>query len=464
MRASVRKKLQAIVGPGGWESDPVVLEPNLTEWRGVVHGKTPMMVSPQSREQVADVVRLCAVEEIGIVPQGGNTGMCAGAVPDSSGTQLLLSLARLRTIRSLDRADYSMVVESGCILADVQSAAREAGLFFPLSHGGEGSCQIGGLSTNAGGINVLRYGTARDQVLGLEVVLADGTIWDGLKTLRKDTAGYDLKQVFIGSEGTLGVITAAAVKLLPPPGETATALVGCEDIGASVALLGICREQLADQVQAFELIGARAFELVLSHIAGARLPLGNAFPWYVLIEATETTTGETLQRTLSDSVQRGLIGDAVIAKSIAESLELWRLRHSIPEAQKKEGAGIKHDISLPIASIEAFVAESQKKLRRNVSGIDTVIFGHVGDGNLHYNALLPEGLPADEIRRLRDTVSDIVYGLVTEYGGSISAEHGIGVLKKPYLERYKSDVELGMMRSLKAAFNPKNILNPGKVI
>lgn len=458
-------KLQQIVGPRGWESDPHVLEANLTEWRGVIHGRTPIMLLPQTTRQVADIVAACAAARVGVVPQGGNTGMCAGAVPDSSGDQILVNLSRLRKIRTVDPLDFSMIAEAGCVLADIQAAARDAELMFPLSHGGEGSCQIGGnVSTNAGGINVLKYGTARDLVLGVEVVLADGTVWDGIKTLRKDTAGYDLKQLFIGSEGTLGIVTAVALKLLPAPGETSTALVACDDVAGAVKLLAMCRRVLADQVLAFELIGARAMELVLQHVDGARLPFDGRNEWYVLIDAITEARHDVMQQTLAGAAEDGLLVDAVIAKNVSESDSLWRMRHSITEAQKRHGDGIKHDVSVPIGKIDKFVDECEQLLRQHVPGVDTIIFGHVGDGNLHYNAFLPTDTADAEQKRLRDTISRIVYDLVTQIGGSISAEHGIGVLKKPFLEHYKSDAELSIMRSLKATLDPHNILNPGKVI
>lgn len=465
MSDHLAEKLKEIVGPGAWEDDEQALELNLTEWRGVVRGKARIMVSPADRERVAEVVRACGAAGVGIVPQGGNTGMCAGAVPDASGEQVILNLSRLNKIRAIDPLDFSMIAEAGCVLADIQAAARDADRFFPLSHGGEGSCQIGGnLSTNAGGINVLRYGTTRHLVLGVEVVLADGTIWHGINTLRKDTAGYDLKHLFIGSEGSLGIITAVALKLFPIPGEAHTALVAIDDVADAVSLLGMCRTRLADDIQAFELIGSRAFEYVLRHIPDTRLPFGSDYPWYVLIETANFSSDIELQDTLTSAADDGLIVDAVIAKNASESAKLWRMRHSISEAEKLEGAGAKHDIAVPIGKMKDFLLEGEKRLGAHVPDVSPVIFGHVGDGNLHYNMSLPQDLSTLAQERLRQTVSGIVYDLVTEMGGSISAEHGVGVVKKPYLEKYKSDVELRLMRSLKTALDPGNILNPGKVI
>ena len=455
--------LKRIVGDGAWQSDPVALEPHLTEWRNVVHGSTPIMVSPQTTEQVAGIVRACSEAGVGLVPQGGNTGMCAGAVPDQSGEQILVHLSRLNRIRSVDADDFSIVVEAGCVLADVRAAAQAANRYFPLSMGGEGTCQIGGnLSTNAGGINVIRYGTARDLVLGVEVVLADGTVWDGLKTLRKDTAGYDLKQLFIGSEGTLGIVTAAALRLYPDPGETATAMVAVSEASSAVTLLGRLRRSLQDQIQAFELIGAKAIEYVERHIPDVRLPFTS--PWYVLLDAAGDDATEALQRGLMDAIEDGIVGETAIAKNDSEAEQLWRIRHSISEAERREGPGVKHDISVPIASMQTFLVECERRLAEQVPEAEPVIFGHVGDGNLHYNAHLPDNLPADRDQALRTRISEVVYELVRELGGSISAEHGIGVLKRDWLAANKGDVELGLMRRLKEALDPKNTLNPGKVI
>lgn len=459
------EKLRQIVGPKGWTTDPDALEPHLTEWRGLVRGQTAVMLSPDSSEQVADILRLCSTTKTAIVPQGGNTGMCAGAVPDESGKQVLLNLSRLNRIRSVDAADFSLIAEAGCVLTDIQAAARRVNRLFPLSHGGEGSCQIGGnLSTNAGGINVLRYGTARDLVLGVEVVLADGTMWDGIRTLRKDTAGYDLKQLFVGSEGTLGIITAAALKLWPAPGMTATVLASATDATAAVSLLGLARERMKDALHAFELISSAAMAIVLQEIPDTRLPMEASAPWYVLIEVEADSDGEALQQTLVDGIDRGWIVDAVIAKNAAESESFWRLRHSISEAEKRRGAGVKLDVSVPIGRIADLIHDGLEALAGCGENIRPVLFGHVGDGNLHFNALLPGGLDDHAQTALRDSVSDAVYDTVVRLGGSISAEHGIGRLKKRYLEHYKHPVELELMRTLKRALDPDHILNPGKVI
>jgi FAD/FMN-containing dehydrogenase len=458
-------ELKDIVGPKGWTTDDSELEPHVTEWRNVVRGKTPIMISPASTKDVSKVVRACAAAGVAIVPQGGNTGLCAGAVPDDSGEQVILNLGRMNRIRHIEPLDFSIVVDAGCILAKVQDAAKKVHRYFPLSLGAEGSCQIGGnLSTNAGGINVIRYGTARDLVLGLEVVLPDGRIWNGLKTLRKDTAGYDLKQLFVGSEGTLGIITAAALRLYPDPGVTTSALLALDRAGKAIPLLAELRCSLADRIEAFELIGARPFEFVERHIAGATIPFGESYPWYVLIESSVQGSNETLERALSKCVEQGLVLDAVIAKSAAEAEKLWRLRHSIAEAEKREGVGLKHDISVPIGRMEDFLARGEALLAEAVPEAQLVAFGHVGDGNLHYNVHFPAGITDDELAEKKSRISVLIYDLVADLGGSFSAEHGVGLLKREYLAHYKDDVDLDLMRTLKKALDAANILNPGKVI
>ncbi len=457
--------LKDIVGPQGWTTDAGELEPHVTEWRNAVRGRTPIMVSPAATGEVADVVRACGAAGVAIVPQGGNTGMCAGAIPDDSGEQIVLSLSRMNKVRQIDPLDFSIVVDAGCILVNVQDAAKAVDRYFPLSLGAEGSCQIGGnLSTNAGGINVIRYGTARDLVLGLEVVLADGTIWNGLKTLRKDTAGYDLKQLFVGSEGTLGIITGAALRLFPDPGETTSTLLALGQAGDAVPLLALLRRSLADRIEAFELVGAPAFEYVERHIPDAVIPFDEPYPWYVLIETALGESQEVLEAALSQSVEQGLVLNAVIAKSSAEADKLWRLRHSISEAEKLAGVDLKHDISVSIGHMEEFLERGESLLAEEFPNAQLVAFGHVGDGNLHYNVHLPGGTSDEDLSEQEERVSVLIYDLVHEFGGSFSAEHGVGALKREYLTRYKTEADLNLMRSLKNALDPKNILNPGKVI
>ncbi len=455
--------LREIVGPRGWVDDPGRLEPHLTEWRGRVRGQTPVMVLPATTAETASIVQACAAAGVGIVPQGGNTGMCAGAVPDATGTQVLVNMARMNSIRAVDPQDFSMVVDAGCVLADIQQAAADQGRFFPLSLAAEGSCQIGGnVATNAGGINVLRYGTTRDLVLGVEAVLPDGRVFNGLRTLRKNTAGYDLKQLFIGSEGTLGIITGVALKLYPDPGPVQTALLALAGSGDAVTALSVLRERLPDDIQAFEMIGRSAMDLVLRHIPGTRLPFEESADWYVLVDVTAPASQFT--DALAQLPPAIALLDAVVAKSDGERKDIWRLRHSISEAERREGAGIKHDVAVPIGAIESFLAEAELRLTEHVPGVHPVVFGHVGDGNLHYNAHLRGDLPDADRGRVGDEVTRVIYGLVTGMGGTISAEHGIGVLKKEALERYGDVVELDTMRTVKRALDPAGIMNPGKVL
>ncbi|HLU06119.1 MAG TPA: FAD-binding oxidoreductase [Woeseiaceae bacterium] len=458
-------RLKSIVGGSGWTSDPGALEPHLTEWRDRYRGSTPIMVSPATTEQVAGVVRACAEAGNPVVPQGGNTGLCGGAIPDESGREILLSLARLNKIRSVSPLDYSMVAEAGCILATIQSAAAKVDRLFPLSLAPEGSCQIGGnLSTNAGGINVLRYGTARDQVLGLEVVLPDGSVWDGLRALRKDTAGYDLKQLFIGAEGTLGIITAATLRLYPPVRNVQTAFVGVASVADAISLLSYTREEAGDRLQAFELIQHRALQFVVDHIPASRNPFNPGYPWYVLMETSDTPDAEALGKLLLAAMEKSIVADAVVAKSAAEANDFWRLRHSVSEAQKHEGASLKHDIAVPISQIGDFISAAESRVLERIPEARVVAFGHVGDGNVHFNISQPESWPAGRFLERRDEIADVVYGVTASFNGSISAEHGIGRAKRENLRQYRSETELALMRGLKRALDPANIMNPGKVI
>ncbi len=458
-------ELKAIVGAGAWKTDPAELQPNLTEWRGQVFGKTPIMVAPRSTAQVSQVVRSCAAAGVALVPQGGNTGMCAGAVPDESGDQVVLSLERMNRIRNVDASNFSMEVEAGCVLATIQDAARAVDRYFPLSLGAEGSCQIGGnLATNAGGVNVIRYGTARALALGLEVVLADGTVLDGLRSLRKDTAGYDLKQLFIGSEGTLGIITAATLRLFPDPGETSTALLAIRNSGDAVRLLANLRGSLEDRIEAFELVSEPVFALVEKYISGAKLPFDEAYPWYVLVEAATGGDPEVLENALMNAADASLILGAVIAKNSGEAERLWTLRHSIGEAERHHGNGLKHDIAVPIGKMQEFLVRGDALLAKLQPDAGLLAFGHVGDGNLHYNVTLPRKLTPAEAEAAAVEVTTAIYDLVAEMGGSFSAEHGVGRLKKQYLRQYRAGAELDLMRRLKASLDPQHILNPGKII
>ena len=415
---------------------------------------------PANAAETAAVVALCASEEVAVVPQGGNTGLVGGSVPTGANREIVLSLARLNRIRTLDVLNDTITVEAGCILATVQKAAAEAGRLFPLSLAAEGSCQIGGnLSTNAGGVNVLRYGTAREQVLGLEVVLADGRIWNGLRGLRKDNTGYDLKQLFLGAEGTLGIITAAVLRLFPQPSARVTAWVALDTPRAAVELLAALRARLGDRLSAFELVSRSCLDAVLGFSAEAQDPLAVAYPWYVLAEFADS--GETrelherVEAALADCAERGALRDAAIAHSVEQARSLWSIRESIPEAQF---TNVKHDISVPISSIPEFVERAGETLRRAFGEIEIYCFGHVGDGNLHYN------VGSQALMAQRADVSRIVYDALGAFGGSISAEHGLGQLKREEIRRHKSPLELELMQALKRALDPKGVMNPGKLL
>lgn len=463
--SNVTDQLKDIVGMAGWITDPERLQGNLTEWRGTWVGKTAILVAPQNVEEVSKIVRLCRDSGTEIVPQGGNTGLCGGAIPDASGRQVLLSLSRMNRVRSVDAGDYSMVAEAGCILSDLQAAADEQNRLLALSLSSEGSCQIGGnLSTNAGGTNVLRYGTARDQVLGLEVVLPNGDVMEGLRTLRKDTAGYDMKQIFIGSEGTLGIITAASLKLFPKPENRQVALLAVESAQLAVDLYADLRQRLSDQLQAFELMSARSLRHVRRHIPDTRLPLGDEHPWYVLVDSSAPGDRLPFEESLMAVLESGLAVDAVIAKSDTEQAQIWRLRHTISEAQKPEGASLKHDISVPVGEVARFILAAEEAVLQAVPGSRVVAFGHVGDGNVHFNISQPRDMEAAAFIAERERMAGVVYDVVAKFNGSISAEHGIGVLKREALTQYRGTVEIGLMRALKQALDPDNLLNPGKVL
>lgn len=463
------ESLRAIVGADHCLADPVAMAPYLTDWRGRYTGRAQAVVLPEDTGQVAAVVRACVEVGCDIVPQGGNTGLCGGATPLADGRSVVVNVSRMRRVRSVDAANNAIVVEAGVTLAGVQVAAEEQDRLFPLSLASEGSCEVGGfVSTNAGGVQVLRYGNARELVLGLEVVLPDGSVWDGLRTLRKDNTGYDLKQLFIGAEGTLGIVTAAALKLFPSIRSVATAWLAVEDPAAAVDLLARLRAAAGDRVTAFELISRVSLDLVLEHIPGSRDPLNQPHAWYVLTELTDTQVGTHLDALLEAETARamgdGAIEDGVIAASSTQAAALWTLRENISEAQKREGVSIKHDISVPVSAIPMFVAEAGERLAAAFPGVRIVCFGHLGDGNLHYNLSRPIGRDNAEFIGQSDEVNRIVYRLVAELGGSISAEHGIGQLKREILSDYKSEVELAMMRAIKSAFDPLGRMNRGKVL
>lgn len=466
---SAAEALSRLLGPHGWLTEPNDTTPYLTDWRGNYTGRALGVARPASTEEVAAVVRIAAEHHLPLVPQGGNTGLVGGGIPDDSGQAILLSTQRLNRIRSVDTAGNTILAESGCILATLQQAARDVERFFPLSLAAEGSCTVGGnLSTNAGGTQVVRYGNMRDQVLGLEVVLPSGEVWSSLKGLRKDNTGYDLKHLFIGAEGTLGVITAALLKLAPLPRTRATALIALESPALAVELFAAIRENFGDRLEGFEIFSGLCLDFVLKHIPGTRNPFNALTPWQVLIELADTRTDAPLATQLEDALgsaaESGLINDAVIATSDAQAAELWRLREEISEAQKREGKSIKHDISVPIARIAEFIDKADAALAAAFPGIRIVNFGHIGDGNLHYNCSMPEGEDNLRIFARSSEVNTVVYDIVRECGGSISAEHGLGVLKRDEILRHKPDVEMNLMRAIKQALDPQGLMNPGKVL
>ncbi|MFM8799957.1 MAG: FAD-binding oxidoreductase [Tagaea sp.] len=462
-------RLRALLGPKGWLETDADIAPYEKEERGLFKGKAAAVARPADTNEVAEVLKICNAARIGVVPQSGNTGLVGGGVPDASGRQIVLSLARLDRVRGLDAANDTIAVEAGVILADIQKRAAEAGRLFPLSLAAEGTCRIGGnLSTNAGGINVLRYGMARDLVLGLEVVLADGRVLDAMKGLRKDNTGYDLKQIFLGAEGTLGIVTAAVLKLFPAPREIETCLVAVPDPKAAIELLGRAKNESGGNVQAFELTQRRLIDYVLAHIPGTSDPLAERHDWYALIEFASGDLGGALktmvERLLERAMEDGLVLDAAIASSEQQRKALWKLRESMTEAQKPEGASIKHDVSVPVSSVPEFLAEATALCEAMVPGARVCAFGHAGDGNIHFNISRPTDWRDADFQARRKEMNAAVHGIVGRMRGSISAEHGVGILKRDDLPKYKDPTAIELMRTLKAAFDPNNILNPGKVV
>ena len=461
--------LRAIVG-----DTHVLTEGDLTgyelDWRKRERGKSLAVVRPASTAQVAQVVQACAAAGVSIVPQGGNTGMVVGSTPDASGTQLVLSLTRMNAVRALDDGNLTITVEAGCVLQSLQEVCEKAGFLFPLSLASEGSCTIGGnLGTNAGGTQVVRYGNTRELCLGLEVVTAQGEIWSGLTGLRKDNTGYDLRHLFIGSEGTLGVITAATMKLYPLPKSQLTALAAVPSLEAAVQLLGLAHQHLSAGLTGFEVMGQFALKLVVKHFPQQRVPFYESSPYCVVLENSDNESDEharsQFERLLEAAMEAGCVTDAVVAESMAQARALWHIRESIPLAQAQEGLNIKHDISIAVSRIPEFVAQADAALAQAFPGIRLVNYGHLGDGNLHYNVQAPEGQDAEKfLREQEGPVNGVVYALVDAYNGSISAEHGIGSLKREKLEKHKSPVALGLMRSIKTALDPQNTFNPGRML
>ncbi|MFA5665073.1 FAD-binding oxidoreductase [Castellaniella sp.] len=445
-------------------------QPFETDWRERYRGRSLAVVRPASTAEVASVVRLCAQAGLPVVPQGGNTGLCGAATPDGSGQAVILSLQRLNQIRHVDTDNDTLVAEAGCILQAVQQAADEAGRLFPLSLAAEGSCTIGGnLATNAGGTQVLRYGNMRELTLGLEVVTPQGEIWHGLRGLRKDNTGYSLRDLYIGSEGTLGVITAATLKLFPQPVARCTALLALGSIGAAIGVLGLARAGLGASLTGFELMAAPCLLDVVRAFPQQRLPFANpSAPWYALLELSDSESEaharERFEHVIGEAIEAGLVQDAAIAESVAQSQALWHLRESIPLAEKEKGKSIKHDISVSVSRMAEFVEHTNAALQAAFPGIRHVIFGHLGDGNLHYNVAPGVGWDADRLLAQQEAVYQLVHDRVHAVGGSISAEHGVGQLKRDALPRYKDPVEMVLMHRLKSALDPQGLMNPGKVL
>jgi FAD/FMN-containing dehydrogenase len=457
------------VGPAHALTDPDAQLPYLREWRDTYFGRAAAVLRPGSTEEVSRILALANEHRIAVVPQAGNTGLVGGQVPFEHGHEIVVSVARLDRIRSLDAAGNSMVAEAGVTLADAQAAATDAGRLFPLSLPSEGSCRIGGnLSTNAGGVGVLAYGNARALTLGIEAVLPDGRIIHGLKALKKDNTGYDLKDLLIGAEGTLGIITAAVLKLFPRPAEQATAFVSLARIEDALALLQLADGACGRDLTAFEFMPRIALEFVTRNIPGARDPFAASHPWYVLLEISAASADggavREMEAILNSASEQGIILDAVVAASVGQARDLWRLREGISEAQKPEGGNIKHDVSVPVARIAEFVALANAAMEKLCPGCRPLALGHLGDGNVHYNIAQPIGMDRQRFLALRDAVGNAVHDIVAGLDGSISAEHGIGRLKRSSLVRYKSAVEIELMRGIKNLFDPNGIMNPGKVL
>jgi FAD/FMN-containing dehydrogenase len=456
-------RFAAVVGSKHAIRDVQEMDGYMREWRAIWHGRSPMVLRPGTTEEVSRILAIANETRTAIVPQSGNTGLCGGQTPTDEGHEVLLSLDRMSRIINADPQDNTITVEAGAILKSVQDAAVAVDRLFPLSLASEGSCRIGGnLSTNAGGLNVIAYGNTRDLCLGLEVVLADGRIWNGLKRLRKDNTGYDLRNIFIGAEGTLGIITGAVMKLYPKPKSYETAFIAVPDSQAAVDLLSLAQEMSGNRVVAFELIVDLALQFTIRHM-GVRNPLASASPWYVLAELSDPTPG-SMGSLLEEAMTRGIVSDAAVAQSGGQRDELWTIRELISESQKFEGGSIKHDVSVAVSQVPQFLKEADAALTRFMPGARFVSFGHLGDGNIHYNVSQPPGMDKQVYLDSWNAMNDVVFDVVLKLGGSISAEHGIGRLKAHRMRKIKQPVELEMMRGLKQMLDPNNILSPGRVL
>jgi FAD/FMN-containing dehydrogenase len=467
--ADALARIRAVLGPNGCLDEADAMARYLVDWRGLYRGSALLVARPTTTQQVAACMRICSEAGIAVVPQGGNTGLVGGSVPRAEDRCILLTLERMNAVRRLDALDFTITVEAGVILQNIQKAAEDADRFFPLSLGAEGSCMIGGnLSTNAGGIQVLRYGMARDLVLGLEVVLPNGEIWDGLNGLRKDNTGYDLKQLFIGAEGTLGIITAAVLKLFPRPRSIETAFIAVRDPAAAIELLSRMRAGTGDAVTAFELIDRNILDLVFANVPGNHDPLAGRHAWYVLTESfgAEGSSGlrAAVERVLEQALEDGLVFDAALAESGAQRKAFWRIREDMAEAQKHEGVPIRHDVAVTVSRVPEFLDRAIPACAAALPGARIIAFGHAGDGNIHFNLLPPKGGDPKAFQNEMARMNRVVHDIVVDMGGSISAEHGIGRLRRDELLHYKSPLALEMMRALKRTLDPRNLLNPGKVV
>ncbi|MCH8347337.1 MAG: FAD-binding oxidoreductase [Proteobacteria bacterium] len=463
------ENIKRVLGPKGFLDQSADMARYVTDWRGRHTGKTPLVALPKSAAEVSEIVKICAGNNIPMVPQGGNTGLVQGGVPDASGDQLVINLSRMNRILEINPGDGAATVEAGVVLAGLQAAAKQQGLLFPLSLAAEGSCQIGGnIATNAGGIHVMRYGPMRDLVLGLEVVLPSGEIWDGLKTLLKDNTGYDLKQLFIGAEGTLGIITRATLKLFPAPRTVETAIIGSDSVEDLLAILARLRKRFGDKVSAYEIFPRSALEMVLRHIPGTKHPFQEPPAWYAVTDLWDVTPnpslGGDLEQELAGCLDQGLAGDAVAARSLGQAKDFWKLRETIAEAQKLDGDGIKHDVSVPLGAIPEFIRRADLALEKIIPGFKQIAFGHAGDGNIHYDPCPPAGMDQKTFLGFRSEVNRAVHDIVADLRGSISAEHGIGATRLLELAHYKSKGDLALSRAIKKAFDPKGLMNPGKLI
>ncbi len=467
--SGVIERLKAAVGPGGYLDKPEDILPYCRSWRGNWQGESPLFLRPATTAEMAAVVSICAETGTSIVPQGGNTGLTYGSQPGRGMNEVIVSTARMKAVRDVDLDNDTITVEAGVVLQEIQRKAAELNRFFPLSLGAEGTCQIGGnISTNAGGIQVLRYGNTRNLVLGLEVVLPDGRVWNGLRSLRKDNTGYDLKQLFIGGEGTLGIITAAVLKLFPRPTEQQSAWIGLETPDAAVALLGLMRERLGEAVSSFELISRPTVDLLLAGVPGSTDPLAAEHPWYVLTEVSGQgapgSLAEAVAHVLEIAVEKELVQDAVLASSGEQARRLWKMREDLPFGVQAAGGAIPHDVSVPLSRITEFIRRADEAMQRAYPTARFCCFGHVGDGNLHYNPVRPADWTYEQFAAEREAVNKIVHDIVVDLGGSISAEHGIGIVRLDENLRYKSPVEIDLMNRIKLALDPANIMNPGKLV